>query len=121
MTKVVLVEDDVWLAELEASVLQKEGYEVSVAHHAPAAIELIDQVQPDVLIVDVLLAGSTVFSLLHELQTYDDTGRIPVILCTNLAEQFDKQKLASYGISRVIDKTTMHPSDIVAAVKAVLT
>lgn len=118
--KVLVVEDDVWLAELEVSVLEKAGYTVQVAPHAPAAIELIDTYKPDILVVDVLLAGTTSFALLHELQTYDDTQKIPVILCTNLAEQFDKKKLELYGVKRIIDKTTMHPSDIVAAVRAVV-
>ncbi len=119
-TKVLLVEDDVWLGELETAVLTKAGYEVRVAPHAPAAIELVDSFKPDVLVVDVLLAGTTSFALLHELQTYQDTQQIPVVVCTNLAEQFDKKKLELYGVKRIVDKTTMHPSDIVTAVKAVL-
>lgn len=119
MTKVLVIEDDVWLAELEASVLTKAGYEVAMAHHAPAAIELVDSFKPDVIVLDVLLAGSTAFALLHELQSYDDTMAVPVVLCTNLADQFSKEQLAGYGIKRVVDKTTMHPSDIVVAVKAV--
>lgn len=119
MTKILLVEDDIWLAELESSVLTKAGFEVGVAHHAPQAIELLDRLKPDVLVVDVLLAGSTIFALLHELQSYEDTNKIPVILCTNLADQFDVPTLEQYGIKRIIDKTTMHPSDIVTAVKAV--
>jgi CheY-like chemotaxis protein len=119
MTKVLLIEDDVWLAELEASVLEKAEYTVQSAHHAPAAIDLVDSFKPDVIVADVLLAGSTIFALLHELQSYDDTHAIPVVLCTNLAEQFDKDMLASYGVKRVVDKSTMHPSDIVTAVRAV--
>ena len=120
MIRVLLVEDDTWLAELEASVLKKAGYKVEITPHALAAIELIDRFQPNIIILDVLLGGSTAFALLHELQSYDDTKKIPVVLCTNLAEQFDKKQLEMYGVKRVIDKTTMHPSDIVAAVKAVL-
>src|SRR3546814_4340659 len=46
------VEDDVWLAELEASVLEKGGYEVMVVGHATSAIEAVDQFQPDVIILD---------------------------------------------------------------------
>lgn len=120
MTKILLVEDDAWLAELEASVLEEAGYEVVLAPHALEAIELIDRHHPDVIVLDVLLGGSTAFALLHELQSYDDTNKIPVVLCTNLAEQFDKKQLEAYGVKRIIDKTTMHPSDIVASVKAVL-
>jgi CheY-like chemotaxis protein len=120
MTKVLLVEDDAWLAELEAGVLVKAGYEVQVAPHAPAAIELVDTFQPEVIVLDVLLAGSTAFALLNELQSYSDTGLVPVVLCTNIADQFDVNRLKEYGIKRVVDKTTMHPDDLIAAVRSVV-
>ena len=120
MTNVLLVEDDAWLAEMEASVLTKAGYNVRIAPHAMAAIDEIDEYAPDVIILDVLLAGSTAFSLLNELQSYKDTSQVPIILCTNLAEQFDSAQLKSYGVKRVVDKTTMHPDDLVVAVRAVL-
>ena len=119
-THILLVEDDTWLAEMEQGVLQKAGYEVAIAPHALAAIELIDAHIPDIIILDVLLAGSTAFAFLNELQSHDDTKEIPIVLCTNLAEQFSDTKLAAYGVKRVVNKTTMHPSDLVAAVKAVL-
>ncbi len=120
MTRVLLVEDDAWLAEMEEQVLSAEGYEVVIAPHALAAIDAIDAKAPDIIILDVLLAGSTAFALLNELQSHDDTKAIPVVLCTNLAEQFDADKLAEYGVKRVVNKTTMHPGDLVVAVKAVL-
>lgn len=120
MTKVLLVEDDAWLAELEESVLLSAGYDIQRAPHAPAAIELVDSFKPEVIVLDVLLAGSTAFALLNELQSYSDTGIVPVVLCTNIADQFDVSKLQEYGVRRVVDKTTMHPDDLVAAVKSVL-
>lgn len=120
MTQVLLIEDDHWLAEGMVSRLRTAGYEVTHVAHGYAAIEAIDAVRPDVMVLDVLLAGATAFSLLHELQSYADTASIPVILCTNLAEQFDAKKLEDYGVRRVLDKTTMEPDDVVVAVKAVL-
>ena len=79
MTNVLLVEDDPWLAELEAVMLSDAGFTVVHSPHAPSAIAKIDQTQPDIIILDVLLTGSTAFALLHELQSYSDTKTIPVI------------------------------------------
>ena len=120
VTTILLVEDDPWLAELEAKTLQDAGYKVSLSPHAPSAIAAIDEVHPDIIVLDVLLTGSTAFALLHELQSYGDTGEIPVILCTNMAESLHLEDLQRYGVRRIVDKTTMHPDDLVAAVKAVL-
>lgn len=120
MTRILLVEDDAWLAETEAAMFERAGYEVTIAPHGFAAIEYIDVVVPDVIILDVLLTGATGFALLNELQSHADTKAVPVILCTNLAEQVSRVNLEQYGVMRVVDKTTMHPDDLLAAVRSVV-
>lgn len=120
MTNVLLVEDDPWLAELEAGVLSDAGYDVTHAPHAPSAIARIDEKQPDIIILDVLLTGSTAFALLHELQSYSDTKEVPIILCTNMADSLSLHDLKTYGVKRIIDKSTMQPDDLTAAIRRVL-
>ena len=118
--QVLLVEDDPWQAELEAGVLTQAGYVVVHAPHAPSAIAKIDESRPDIIILDVLLTGSTAFALLHELQSYGDTNRIPVILCTNMAENLNVDELKQYGVRRIVDKTTMQLDDLPVAIKSIL-
>lgn len=118
--RVLLVEDDPWLAEIEAKTLGEAGYEVSLSPHAPSAIVAVDKVKPAVIVLDVLLTGSTAFGLLNELQSYGDTGILPIILCTNMAEGLSLDDLKRYGVERIVDKTTMRPEDLVAAVRSVL-
>lgn len=116
---ILVVEDDKWLAEQHARVLKAAGYEPTIALHALAAINAIDDVSPDVIILDVLLTGNTAFALMHEMQSYGDTGNIPIILCTNLAPELSIDNLKPYGVRRILDKATMEPSDLIAAVKSV--
>ena len=117
---ILIVEDDAWLAEQQARVLRQAGYETSFAPHAIAAIEAVDDVHPDVIMLDVLLTGSTAFALLNELQSYGDTGVIPIVLCTNLAADIKLDDVRPYGVRRILDKATMAPDDVVAAVRSVL-
>lgn len=116
---VLLVEDDFWLADLQADILREAGFTVQVAHNGLEAIDAVDAALPDVIIADVLLAGATVFSLLNELQSYSDTQKIPVVLCTSIAEQFSASQLEQYGVKRVVDKTTMEADALPVAVRAV--
>ena len=118
--KVVVVEDDRWYGEHIGAILDEAGVKFAVASHPQAAIECIDELQPDALIVDVLLTGSTGFVLLHELQSHADLAKIPVILCTTLADSLDHAQLAPYGVRRILDKTTMYPDDILVALRGVL-
>jgi len=117
---VLIVEDDKWLAEQYERVLITAGCKVAISLHALAAITVIDDVRPDAIILDVLLTGTTAFALLHELQSYGDTGKIPIILCTNLASELSLDDLKLYGVKRILDKATMAPDDLVAAVKSVI-
>lgn len=114
---VVVVEDSILMSHHFKRTLEKEGYVVTVSPHALGAIELIDEINPDVIVLDMLLTGSTAFPLLHELQSHEDLASIPVVMVTSLAEDITLETLQPYGVARLLDKTTMHPDDLVAAVR----
>ena len=117
---VLIVDDDQWLAKQYARMLNNEGFTVQISTNPWGAIQLVDDFKPDVIILDVLLVGSTSFALLHELQSYIDTASVPVIMCTNLAGDMSIDDLKHYGVQKVLDKTKMLPEDLSAAVKGVL-
>lgn len=123
MTKkpyVLIVEDDEWLAQQFMRTLQGSGMETGRAPHALAAIDMIDERLPDGIVLDVLLPGANAFTLLHELRSHADLAAIPVILCTNNADRLCEEDVAAYGVQRILDKTTMHPDELAAAIKRVL-
>ena len=117
---VLIVEDDKWLAEQYQRVLSNAGFVATVVPHALAAIQAIDEIHPDAMILDILLTGSTAFTLLHELQSYEDTGIIPIIICTNLAGDLNIKDFEPYGVKRILDKTKMVPDDMAVALNSVL-
>jgi len=117
--KLVVVEDDMLLARHYERLLTAAGYDVRLAQHGLAAIDQIDEAEPGVVIVDMLLTGSTIMPLLHELRSHDDLARIPIVMITNIAEQVSLDSLRPYGVKRILDKATMEPSDLVAAVRSV--
>lgn len=123
MTKtpyVLIVEDDDWLAEQYKRILGEGGIRAESVPHALAAIDAIDTTLPDVIVLDLLLAGPNAFTLLHELRSHTDLAVIPVILCTTSADQIAEEDIAAYGVRQVLDKSTMLPRDFIAAVKKVL-
>lgn len=123
MTKtpyILIVEDDAWLGEHYLRTLQAAGMTASVVPHALAAIDAIDVRLPDVLLLDVMLAGPNAFTLLHELHSHEDLAAIPVILCTNSADNLVAEDMAVYGVRAVLDKATMQPGDVVVAIKRII-
>ncbi len=117
---VMIIEDDVWLAEQFQRTLEAAAFSSNIVSSGHLAMEMIDELAPRVLVLDMLLTGGTAITLLHELQSYRDTASIPVVLCTNLASQLTLKEVAAYGVKRILDKTTMHPDDVVTAVRSVL-
>ena len=120
MTRVMLVEDDLLLARQFIFSLSQAGYEVDHAKHSGEAIVKIDENLPDVIILDLLLPVTSGLALLHELQSYQDTADVPIVICSSIVDQMTLDELRPYGVRRLIDKTIMQPQDVVAAVRAVL-
>ena len=118
--RVLVIEDDPWLGKVFERALKKDRYKVRVVAHGMSALDMVDKFMPDVIVSDILLAGGTVFALLHELQSYSDTGFIPVILCSNVAEMMHDIDPAAYGIREVFDKATVTPDALGTAIKRVL-
>lgn len=120
MIKVLLVEDDTLLARQFKRQIEVAGYEALWARHAGEAMARLDEAMPDVIILDLILPVRSGFALLHELQSYDDTASVPIVVCSSSASQTKLAELAPYGVKRLVDKVTMVPGDIVAAVRAVV-
>lgn len=116
---VLLIESEPWLGDQFQSSLEQQDITVSRATNAYAAIDMIDDRSPDVIVMSLLLSGAGGLGLLHELQSYIDTAGIPVIVCSSLAS-LDIRDLAPYGVRRLIDTTTMQPEDLNTAVWSVI-
>lgn len=117
---ILLVDDDAWQLGIYERAVAKAGCAHRSAQNPAEAIAHIQQKMPDAIVLDVLLEGNTAFVLLNELRSDAELANIPVILATNLADDLRLRDLEPYGVRRIINKMTAHPSDIAAAIKAVL-
>lgn len=93
---------------------ESEPPEVLVFNDAVSAMDSIDEALPDVILLDIMLSGPDGFTFLNELISYHDTAHIAVALITSL--NLAGRNLEHYGVFRILDKGTMTPADIQAAV-----
>jgi CheY-like chemotaxis protein len=118
--KILVVEDDKLFMHLYARLLKDSGYEIISSTNAYDAVEEIAKGNiPDAIILDLFLPGVNGLALIHELQSYDDTRKIPVILCTSSADGITENTLKEYGIAKLIDKTTMEPKDLIYTIRGI--
>ena len=86
-TSVLLVEDDVTLADTLALNLRKAGYEVSTTHDGASALELARSVSPDLVILDLMLPeidGLTVCRRLRQ------TSEVAILILTARTGEMDR-------------------------------
>lgn len=86
-----------------------EGEKVKIFYNAYEAMEGLADGVPELIFLDVLLPGVDGFTFLHEIMSYEDTARIPVVLVTSLKVEGD---LSVYGVKGILDKETMTPREI---------
>lgn len=77
--QVLLVEDDESAREMFAAALRLRGYQVRTAADGLGALRLLDDFDPDVVVVDLSLPIASGFEVLHELRAAMGTRSIPVI------------------------------------------
>ena len=117
MTRVLVIDDDEWLAKLFTRRLEHNDMVVQSISNAIEALDLIDSFQPEVIILDLFMPGPNGLVLLHELQSHDDLGRIPVVVCTTSANDVTLEQLRPYGVRLLLDKVSMHTDEIAKAVR----
>jgi len=114
---VLVIEDDQWFLSLVKKTLERNEFIVATAGNIIEGMAEINKGVPDVIILDFFMPGPNALVLLHELQSYGDTAEVPVVLCTNNASDIPRDAISAYGVVSILDKTTMHPEDIAAAVR----
>ena len=85
--KVLVVEDDINIAELLRLYLQKDGFEVSHAADGGKAVEMAKEIQPDLVLLDIMLPVMDGWQVCRELRK---TMKMPIIMLTAKGETEDK-------------------------------
>jgi len=101
--KILVVEDEVGLAETLQLNLQGAGFDVVVANDGLEALRLFDQERPDLATVDLLIPEVSGFRLVQLLKRAEPPGPIPVIVVSALSPQ-EAEEAAQAGVDDFITK-----------------
>ena len=87
MSKILLVDDDVDLAELLKTKLSSEGHEVVSTNTGDGAFELAKKVKPDIALLDIMLPGVTGYQICRRIRKDPELYNIGVLMLTALGEE----------------------------------
>jgi DNA-binding response OmpR family regulator len=113
MKKILIVEDDLSIAELERDYLEVSGFQVKICTDGVAGLNEIKENKYDLAILDVMLPKMDGFDILRIVHENKD---IPILLVSAKKEEIDKIKGLSLGADDYITKP-FSPGELVARVK----
>jgi DNA-binding response OmpR family regulator len=87
MIRILLLEPDRVLAQQYTSFLVGEGYAVSWREDAQSGVIMADKYQPDLVIIELLLAGHSGIEFLYEFRSYADWRTVPALILSNVAKR----------------------------------
>ena len=114
---IVIVEDDVFLADLYKTKFTLEGFKVNVAYDGEKGVEAVKKNVPDIVLLDLVLPKLSGFDVLKAIKSDTNTKNIPVILLTNLSQKSDVETGLKLGANDYLIKAHFMPSEVVEKIK----
>ncbi len=114
--KVLIVEDDKNIADLLRLYLEKEGMECQVAGDGLVGLDKFQQLQPDLVLLDIMLPGMDGWAVCRKIR---ETSKTPVIMLTAKGELEDKVSGLEMGADDYITKP-FEMKEVLARIHAVL-
>jgi two-component system cell cycle response regulator DivK len=104
MTKVLIAEDNPVNRELLREVLENRGYEVEEACDGEEALEMVERVRPDVLLLDLGMPKLDGFGVVRKLRENPQLAALPVMAVTAYAMREDREKVLEAGFDGYLSK-----------------
>ena len=114
MSKILIVEDEVAIAELEKDYLELSGFEVEVEHDGMTGLARALAEEFDLFILDLMLPGIDGFEICKQIREKKNT---PILMVSAKKDDIDKIRGLGLGADDYVTKP-FSPSELVARVKA---
>lgn len=119
LPRILVVDDDPFMIELETALLEEAGYEVVALDSAEEALAKIKNLEPDCVITDLVMPGVAGMQLLKNIKDDPSLSELKVIVLSSKSFEFDKRQAMQFGADRFIIKP-IDAESFAKSVRAVL-
>jgi CheY-like chemotaxis protein len=109
--KILIAEDNPVNRELLRELLEMEGYEVFEACDGLEALARVNEVRPDLLVLDLGMPGLDGFGVIREIRANPGLSGLPVLAATAYAMRGDREKVLEAGFDGYVSKP-INPSTL---------
>jgi len=114
--RILLIEDDVGLAEFIQYQIKREGYQVAIANRGTDGLRLAQHWRPDLIILDIMMPEMDGWTVCHRLR---EMSNVPIIFTTALGAERDVVRGLEMGADDYLIKP-FGPKELTARIQAVL-
>ena len=119
-TRILLVEDDLFILQLLNDKLHRANITTFVASDAETALDILKKKSVELLLLDIVLPGMDGFTFLQQLKADEQFKNIPVIFLSNLGQREEVERGLKLGALDYIIKANNSPSEILDRIQKVL-
>lgn len=117
MSKIAIVEDDSAISQMYRIKFEAEGYQVETAENGKLGLKLLEEMKPDIILLDLMMPEMTGDEMLAKLRATDWGKDIKVIVLTNMGESEIPASMKDLGVLSCILKANMTPRQVAELVK----
>jgi len=107
MSTVLIVDDDLTARETLVAMLEGEHYDLQLAKDGTQALQMLEQIQPDLILLDVMMPGMDGYEVCRRIRSTPELAEVPIILLTAL----DDRASLVRGIESGADDFLSKPAD----------
>jgi DNA-binding response OmpR family regulator len=120
MSKIAIIEDDQAIREMYRIKFEAEGYKVAVAENGKRGLEIIQEMMPDIILLDLMMPEMTGDQMLAAMRKTDWGKNIKVVILTNVTKEEASENLETFGIEDYIIKAFYTPQQVIDMVENIL-
>jgi len=117
---ILIVEDEAYIRDPYVEVLEKAGYQVSVAEDGEQALDKMSTKTYDLILLDVMLPKMDALEVMKQLDEKHALPKAPILILTNLANDPAIKELMKFGATYYLLKVDVNPGQLVEKVQEIL-
>lgn len=118
--KILIAEDDGFIAEVYNTKLSSLGYQVTIAEDGQEALDHLAEEKFDLLMLDLMMPRVNGLTVLEQLRSNPETKTFPVLILTNAGEQESVDKASQLGVDGYLVKSNFTPEEVLNKVKGII-
>jgi DNA-binding response OmpR family regulator len=117
---VLLIEDDLAIAEMYRRRLAADGLSVVIAPDAAAGLQQMHDATPGVVLLDIRLPDEDGFHVLEAMRSDPALAAVPVLMLSNFGEPATVRRALELGASEYLVKSSVTPTEVSLRVRSYL-